>query len=231
MTVKGIDISHWQNPTPSLVGLGFVAVKAIQGGTKDPAWDAHKGNVLRAGLVLIAYDFGVDDMSGAEQARRFLAVVGDSTKVVALDMEGAHETHEAQAREWFATCKAAGKKTLLYHSESGFHRDLGQDGNWVAHWGTTPPEIPWVFWQYRGDPLDLDLFHGDLAGLKKFAGIVAAKPKPVTKAWHIVHRGETLSAIAHDHHTTLKAILAFPENREYRKNPSLIHAGDRIRVK
>jgi LysM repeat protein len=46
-----------------------------------------------------------------------------------------------------------------------------------------------------------------------------------------VKSGDSLSAIASAHGLTLKALLAFPENAEYRANPGLIHPGDIVRVK
>ena len=46
-----------------------------------------------------------------------------------------------------------------------------------------------------------------------------------------VRAGDTLSGIAAAHRLTLAALLAFPENAEYRANPGLIHPGDIVRVK
>ncbi len=46
-----------------------------------------------------------------------------------------------------------------------------------------------------------------------------------------VKSGDTLGAIASAHGLTLAALLAFPENAKYRKNPALIHVGDVVRVR
>ena len=46
-----------------------------------------------------------------------------------------------------------------------------------------------------------------------------------------VKSGDSLSEIASSHGLTLKALLAFAENATYRKNPGLIHVGDKVRVK
>ena len=232
MTVKGIDISHWQDPTPSLDGLSFVCVKATQGLTTDPSWAKHGAAVKKAGLVLIAYAFGVDSLPARDQARYFLDVVGASTKVVALDVEGPNAPSQDQITEWMRVCKAAGKTTLLYHSASGFPHGIGQDANWIAQWGTDAPEGSWAIWQYRGAPLDLDLWHGTEASLHAFAG-TAPKPKPKPPAHLFVHvkHGDTLGGTAKAHHITTARLLKFPENAKYRHNPNLIHIGDRVRVK
>ena len=46
-----------------------------------------------------------------------------------------------------------------------------------------------------------------------------------------VKAGDSLSAIAAAHKLTLKALLAFLENAQYRAQPGLIHTGDIVRVK
>lgn len=56
---------------------------------------------------------------------------------------------------------------------------------------------------------------------------VVARPR----AFVTVRAGDTLGGIARAHGLTLAALLAFTENRPYRANPSLIHPGDRVRVK
>ena len=54
---------------------------------------------------------------------------------------------------------------------------------------------------------------------------------PTTKVFHTVVSGETLSGIAAHYNITLAKLLAFPENAKYRANPSLIHVGDKVRVR
>jgi lysozyme len=191
VTLNGIDLSQYQAATPPLAGLDFAIVKATEGdGYTDPRYHAHAADVRRAGKVLAAYHFGRSEASGAAQAAHFLSVVGSDTKLVALDIEGASAPSDAQAREFIAACRKAGKRTGVYHSLSGFPLGLGQDFNWVADWrGQGAPSIPWAFWQttssgavagYAGR-LDLDLYSGDLASLHALAGISA----PVTHALNI----------------------------------------------
>lgn len=200
-TLQGMDISNNQPTTPNLSGVSFVIVKATEGTWHDPMWPTHSAAVVKAGKTLGAYEFGVDGLDGVIQANQFLAVIGHSTKLVALDVEGAHATHPDQIKAWMATCNAAGMTTLLYASEGNWpggvtngkpNIDFGQHGNWVANWSHAP-SIPWLIWQNRGDPLDLDVFAGTQAQLNTLAGITAPvpapaptpAPKPVTYTLHI----------------------------------------------
>jgi hypothetical protein len=120
--------------------------------------------------------------SGATQAHTFLATAG-SADLFVLDLEGnGHGTpmSQAQAREFIATVKGAGHKCGLYHSASGYPR-LGQDWDWIADYRAgVPHTTPGTMHQYRGSPLDLDRFNGDLVALRKLAG-KAAPPPP---AWY-----------------------------------------------
>lgn len=167
-TVNGVDISKW-NANPNLAGMEFVGVKATEGLVTDAKWADHRDYVLSKGRVLIAYSFNNDSVNPVTAANYFLRVVGKSTRLVALDLEGRNEYSNAQAAQFIAVCKAAGKLTGVYHSESGFPQHLGQDFNWVANWRTNEPDIPWTFWQNRGSPLDLDVFNGDIGHLNQLA--------------------------------------------------------------
>jgi LysM domain len=46
-----------------------------------------------------------------------------------------------------------------------------------------------------------------------------------------VKAGDSLIAISSAHGLMLTALLAFPENAEYRASPGLIHPGDIVRVR
>lgn len=192
---QGIDISAHQTTTPDLSGYDFVWIKADEGTYNDPMWAIHVANVQRAGKLLCAYEFGVNGLTGAEQAALFLARVGNLTKVVALDVEGPTQPTVQQAKDWIAACKAAGKIAGIYHSESGFP-DVGEDFRWVAYWYPSEPPMAWTFWQNHGGPLDHNVFHGTLAQLYSFAGV----PLPDTSTGAImgltVHLDATVDANA-----------------------------------
>jgi hypothetical protein len=187
LTVTGIDVSVYNAGDVSIpTSYDFVFVKAAEGLTADPRWAQHSTFARRNGLVLGAYDFGRRSIpSGADQARYFLRVVGTATRLVAIDLEGADEPTVAQARDWVATCKAAGMTTGVYHSLSGFPLSLGQDFNWVASWGSHPPSIPWAFWQWAGAPLDRDYYAGSVDGLLRLAQLPV--PPQTDTAGHTLH--------------------------------------------
>jgi len=252
MTIDGIDISHWQAPSQDdriMDGCEFVGIRATYGTTKDHTYDVHEANARKHYAVVLAYCFGVPGLGGEAQANALLDSAPNADLYV-LDREkdGTRGVmSEAEARAFIATIKRTSKhKVGLYSSESQF-KDLGQEFNWVANW-SHEPTVHWEFWQHRGAPLDLDDFSGTLAELKTLAAgevpvvkppapkpkpkpVPRPKPKPPVKAYHTVHSGDTLSAIAKEHHITLKRLLAWSENAKYRKNPNLIHAGDRVRVR
>lgn len=124
-----------------------------------------------------------------------------------------------------------GVKLGLYESLSAYDQHAGQDFNWVAAWGSTPPAIPWTFWEYTssgtvagysGGRLDLDHFNGDLAALHALAGMAVPGPTPAPPPVFVrVRPGDSLWAIATRNHTTLARLLAFPENARFRRRPSL----------
>lgn len=172
MTVLGIDISHWQQSTPSLVGLGFVVVKVSEGTTEDPKHDYHSANVRRAGKMLMNYCFSRDDVSLDAQAEFFVKHADKDAIALAVDNEGPHSTTTAQTRylinrirAWDALIRGNSiRPVMLYMSESGF-QEAGQDEHWVANWDRTPHH-PYLIWQYHGGPLDKDRYEGTLSQLR-----------------------------------------------------------------
>lgn len=168
MAVEGIDVSTYQATTPSLTGRQFVFARASIGKYLDDRYAMHARNVRAAGKVLGAYHYVRDEIAASDQVATFLsAAVG--ADLLALDLEGADggAAGRTVARTMIDRLHALGRQVGLYHSESGYP-ELGQDWRWVAHWGVAAPGIPWQFHQYRGSPLDLDRFHGDLAQLQAF---------------------------------------------------------------
>ncbi len=170
MTLRGIDISQWQWPTPDLSGLDFVIVRGTYGTGFDTRENSHILAAHERGLPVGAYGFGVYG-SGAAQAQALLRVVPDAD-FYALDLEpeaGKPEMTAAQARDFIAEMHRQGVKCGLYHSKSGYPADaLGADWRWVAAWDGIDPGPGWTFHQYRGSPLDLDYFNGDAQALAAF---------------------------------------------------------------
>src|SRR5512146_45480 len=167
--IPGIDVSRFNVlSSRTLDGQAFAFARATYGTSTDPSFYSHTTAFKAAGIVTGAYAFGIG-MSGAQQANSFLAVA-HSSELLALDLEGdPNPMSEAQAREFIATVQAKGYRCGLYHSRWGFP-SLGQDWNWVAQWGGTPPTNKWAFWQWQGSPIDRDYWNGDLDSLHRFAG-------------------------------------------------------------
>lgn len=133
----------------------------------------HIANARRAGLVTGAYHFGVNSIyvSIAAQVKAFLNTALDADFLV-LDKEAdgvRTPMSDADATAFIAGVHAASRRIGLYHSQSGFP-ELGQDWNWVARWGSTPPSNLWLFWQWQGSPLDRDVFNGTADKLRQLVG-------------------------------------------------------------
>lgn len=174
MTVEGVDISVYQAETPPLTGRDFVIARASIGQYLDSRYAHHAANVRAAGKVLGAYHYVRDEVPVDTQVAAFLSAARGAD-LLALDLEGSDggTAGKAVARSMIAKLQATGRKIGLYHSESGYP-ELGQDWRWVAHWGVAKPGIAYDFHQYRGSPLDLDRWRGDLAGLHAFVTWAAA---------------------------------------------------------
>lgn len=187
-TARGIDVSRWQSayvPTGEvaafidLTGLDFLFARASIGTRVDPLYDGHIARARRAGLITGAYHFNWDTISVAAQVKAFLAAAGD-VDFYFIDVEGGNAFSQAQTHEFLRLMHVAGKKCGLYHSASGYF-DVGQDYDWVAKWGSTPPSGDWEFWQYTSDGhlpgysgrLDLNRFNGTRADLLALAGRLA----------------------------------------------------------
>jgi hypothetical protein len=179
--LNGLDVSNYQNGTPSLAGQSFLIAKATEGLTyADPTYHEHTAAAVAAGRRHGAYHFGHSGLDPVAQAAYLVAHAPDA-QFYALDSEGATRMTPAEETAFFAALgkDKPGVKRLLYESLSGFDRQVGQDANWVADWGNTPPNIPFAFWQYTSNGsmqgyagrLDLDHFNGDQAALDAFCNV------------------------------------------------------------
>ena len=175
--LKGIDISKYQDKTPSLAGLSFVAIRASIGAAKDELYDTHYANCRKAGPMVIAYHYGLDaaDVSIAKQVSTFLAA-GKDADLLALDQEQSGFS-DGEAQAFVDGVRAAGRPCGLYHSSSGFG-GVNADFKWVADWRDSSEaegypntadgtkEVPgWAIWQYDGggaDGIDNDYLNPDV---------------------------------------------------------------------
>lgn len=182
--LEGIDVSRWQATTPSLAGKSFLFARATYGAVHDPMYATHAAHARAQGVLVGAYAFGVGDVPVADQVAAFLAAAGPASfHVLDLERNGGRPSMTAtQAVAFINGVQVKGHKIGLYHSDSGFP-NLGQNWNWVAKWGATPPTRHWEFWQYDGSPLDRDRFNGDLAALRSLAGIHPTRFNVVISAY------------------------------------------------
>lgn len=168
---RGIDISVHQANTPALAGLDFVIVRAAYGDYPDTRYAEHARNVRAKGLALGAYLF-LRNQPPADQVATFLRVAGGAD-FWAVDYEkdrGHPHVTPAQTREVIRRIQSTGRKVGLYATQYTMF-DAGQDWEWVADWRDEEPPKGWTFWQYRGSPLDLNLFRGSPDELREWLGM------------------------------------------------------------
>lgn len=187
--LAGVDVSEY-NGLASTAGLAFAFARATYGPHLDERYDAHAAHFRAAHIVLGAYHFGVGWATPDAQADAFLAgALGADLFALDLETDKTKTMTEAQARAFIGAVHRRGKRIGLYHSESGFPGDLGQDWNWRAKWtslgrvGLNRPRSPWAFWQWQGTTLDRDWFNGDRAALLHLAGLATERSVRVSGAW------------------------------------------------
>lgn len=189
VTVKGIDVSHWQPrinwAAEHAAGTEFVFIKASEGiAMKDPMYGAHKRGANDAGIMTGAYHFFHPRQDPKMQAQHFVAQVGKlrtGDLPCVMDWETTDNmpsSADEQAGLVFLETveKLTGVKPIIY-SGPYFIQALSLGGLfreyplWVAHYGTVCPLVPppwtnWTFWQMSGKGVDRNLFNGDRAHLK-----------------------------------------------------------------
>jgi len=185
--LTGADTSHWQSGgtfEQSIAGKQFSAIKATDGtGYVDPSfkqrWNELGQKIAQGKMSLrIAYQF-MQPGNGTAQANHFLDTLGVHGKLpagtrLALDWEASSlkdpkALHDAANRIHDVT----GVWPLIYTSASQVSRAraaVPQAPMWEAKWsGSAPGNVPFVQTS-DGPGFDHDVFNGDLAALRKFAG-------------------------------------------------------------
>ena len=178
--------------------IGFGMAKATEGlDFTDPEFGNNWNGMWELGRMMprFAYHFLHAAENPAAQAERLVATVkphgllpGDN---FVLDVEATDSgtgLNDEEARAVVAqrskiflqrvNALAPGHRVLVYTGVS-----FAQEGNcagldpwylWVADYGVSVPKVPapwhqWTFWQWSGNPLDLDRFNGTTAALAAFA--------------------------------------------------------------
>lgn len=210
MVLNGIDVSHHQavgdwSPT----GLDFIFIKATEGSTYvDPMYEKHMAKAQANNIPLIgSYHYANPNASVSAQVDLFVKVTGGEG-LLALDTEhGLSLMSLDQMRHFFEGMHSYGLKCLEYASADLFPRNVGQDGNWVAHYGVAKPNIPYVIHQYGpypgtkldGDrsPLTLDQL-GAYSNPMAQAKITSTTPATITRGpvWYDIN-GTTVLGSGH----------------------------------
>jgi lysozyme len=173
-TLRGIDVSHWNDvirwSKVAASGVRFAIMKATEGTSyTDPTYSQNVAGASAAGIAVGAYHFAQPSTKAgdaAAEADHFVKVARNAAGDVlpALDIERTNglSTSELQAwvRGWLAEVEAKlGVKAMIYTSP-GFWRysmgdtqwfaDNGYATLWVAHWGVSSPTVPANDWGGRG---------------------------------------------------------------------------------
>ena len=205
----GIDLSSYQPSfdwSAEKGRISFAFIKATEGTTiTDPDFAVNWRQAGDLGIVRGAYHFGHPKNGAATETRAFLAVVqahglkaGD---LIALDLEASDGLSPARvaeyARNWCADVhRATGLTPIVYtflsFAEQGNCAGLGHYPLWIAEPSAPAgrPVVPrpwstWTFHQYGtarvgSNTVDVNVFNGDTAALKKFAN-PAPSPKEETE--------------------------------------------------
>ncbi|HEC76887.1 MAG TPA: PKD domain-containing protein, partial [Thermoplasmatales archaeon] len=178
LTIKGIDVSHYQGDIDWSevynAGYRFAFIKATEGDDRPPVLidDYFEKNMEEghaAGVLVGAYHFAHPESNDpVREAQFFISVAGKYLKEgylrPALDIETGANLGKSYLsnwiNEWMNTVKSeTGVEPILYVN-SNYARDYldGSIANydlWIAHWTCDPNASPnigiwddWDFWQY-----------------------------------------------------------------------------------
>lgn len=195
--VLGVDVAHYQGDIDwvALSGdeTGFAFIKATEGGDwVDPKFHQNWQGARRAGLLRGAYHFFTLCRDAEEQARHFLATVGDMRGALLPALDAEHmgpcrggptmtDVADSVGRFLDTVDAATGMRPVIYTTSEFYEAHLrghGLSGEryWLRSIYREPDFGPpgWVFWQYSGrgrrrgirGPVDLNIFDGNAAGLE-----------------------------------------------------------------
>ncbi len=202
---SGIDVSRWQHGASlnwervEEDGVTFAFIKATEGSyyTNDyfaGDWAATR----RVGIYRGAYHFARPSVGSARrQARYFVrkagTFAGRGVLPPVLDLEDDGNLGDAALRRWTrvwlrTTQELTGRTPIIYtgpyfwRSELGDSTDFRRFPLWIAHYGTTRPDVPggwnrWTFWQKSqtgridgiSGAVDINRFNGTRAQLATLA--------------------------------------------------------------
>ena len=220
----GIDLSSYQPSfdwSAEKGRISFAFAKATEGTTiRDPEFAANWQHAKALGLVRGAYHFAHPKNGAATEARAFLDTVrkhglkaGD---LLALDLETSDSLSPARvadyAQNWCADVHhATGHTPIVYtflgFAEQGNCAGLGHYPLWIAEpsapAGRPTVPKPWSAWRFHqygtarvgSNTVDVDVFNGDTAALKKFAN-PAPKEEAEVQSGSLNNGASAVTAIA-----------------------------------
>lgn len=197
MTVYGMDLSHFNTLPDNWASQDFVFTKCTQGlGFVDPTYASRHTLLHDANIVFGAYHFMSTNSDGTNQAHYFLNNANlQHGDIAALDFENdgtwgytPKSTVVQVALDFLQTVRLVSPTTriLLYCNDStytdyvvAYHMPL-MDGLWAADYHLTPPNEPWLLWQYKNTPYDYDqaAIFPDAAALRAWAQNIPFDPQP-----------------------------------------------------
>jgi GH25 family lysozyme M1 (1,4-beta-N-acetylmuramidase) len=169
-TVKGIDVSYWQEEVDWQAvrgaGVEFAFVRLSYGEVfKDPRFEENWARAKEAGLIRGAYQYFRPEQDPLEQAQLFLDSIaadplGPNDLPAVLDVEQtdglSNATVRARMQVWLDAVEAGtGKRPIIYSAafmENVIGTGFSEYPLWVANYTSKCPRLPngwgdWVFWQ------------------------------------------------------------------------------------
>lgn len=193
MSKKGIDISeHNGNAETVIKGADFVMIRSSWGHFAiDKKIEDNVKLCKKHGKPYGFYHFSYarNYKEAKDEAHKCMNLISryGNTYPIALDLEwddganwkknnGITYASEMEVlKAWKEVVEQECKTYLLLYCNRSFYNQLKAVNEarlksvdlWLAEWGVSEPSIPCGMWQYRGDPLDLDVAYYDYPTLLK----------------------------------------------------------------
>lgn len=193
MSKKGIDISeHNGNSETAIKGADFVMIRSSWGHFAiDKKLEDNVKLCKKHGKPYGFYHFSYarNYKEAKDEAHKCMNLISryGNTYPIALDLEwddganwkknnGITYASEMEVlKAWKEVVEQECKTYLLLYCNRSFYNQLKAVNEarlksvdlWLAEWGVSEPSIPCGMWQYRGDPLDLDVAYYDYPTLLK----------------------------------------------------------------
>lgn len=193
MSKKGIDISeHNGNAEAAIKTADFVMIRSSWGHFAiDKKLEDNVKLCKKHGKPYGFYHFSYarNYKEAKDEAHKCMNLISryGNTYPIALDLEWddgtnwkknngiTYQSEMEVLKAWKEVVEQECKTYLLLYCNRSFYNQLKAVNAarlksvdlWLAEWGVSKPSIPCGMWQYRGDPLDLDVAYYDYPTLLK----------------------------------------------------------------